>query len=71
MLTIVSTAKAQFKIGATVFPQLSSTSSIIPFKKDIKNNHNLPTFTSGAGLVFTYDSYSKPLGAQLGISYSS
>ncbi len=62
---------AQITIGATVFPQFSSTSSIIPFKKDVVNNHNLPTLTAGAGLLFTYDSYRKPRGAQFGISYSS
>ncbi len=64
-------SSAQLKIGVTLFPQISSTSSIVPFKKDIKNNKNIPTPTGGAGLVFTYDSYARPLGAQLGISYSS
>ncbi|HSZ24190.1 MAG TPA: outer membrane beta-barrel protein [Cytophagaceae bacterium] len=71
LLAIVFSAAAQLKIGATYFPQLSSTSSIIPFKKDILNNHNLPTFTSGAGALFTYDSHVKPFGVQLGILYSS
>jgi hypothetical protein len=62
---------AQLKIGITVFPQISSTSSIIPFKKDVVNNKNLPTFTGGAGIVITKDSYHKPRGFQFGISYSS
>jgi hypothetical protein len=64
-------AHAQLKVGITLFPQISSTSSIIPFKKDVVNNHNLPTFTGGAGIVVTRDSYSKPRGIQFGISYSS
>ncbi len=64
-------AQAQLKIGVTLFPQISSTSSIIPFKKDVVNNHNVPTFTGGAGIVVTRDSYVKPIGVQLGISYSS
>ncbi len=71
MFSLVLACKAQFKIGVTGFPQISSTSSIVPFKKEVVNNHNLPTFTGGAGLVFTYDSYLKPFGAQLGVCYSS
>jgi hypothetical protein len=71
LLSIGFTSRAQLKIGVTVFPQISATAPIVPFKKDVKNNHNIPTFTAGAGLVFTYDSYTKPRGAQFGISYSS
>ncbi|HWZ23186.1 MAG TPA: outer membrane beta-barrel protein [Cytophagaceae bacterium] len=71
ILSVGLTGKAQFKIGVSGFPQISATSSIVPFKKEVVNNHNLPTFTGGAGLVFTYDSYVKPFGAQLGIAYSS
>ena len=72
LLVVISLkSNAQLKIGLTAFPQFSSTSSIIPFKKDVKNNVNIPTITAGAGLVATYDSYTKPRGAQLGISYSS
>ena len=71
LLSVGLTSKAQFKIGVSGFPQISSTASIVPFKKEVVNNHNIPTFTGGAGLVFTRDSYVKPFGAQLGIAYSS
>jgi hypothetical protein len=71
MILFAFSTNAQIMIGATVFPQFSSTSSIIPFKKDVVNNHNIPTLSGGAGLLFTYDSYAKPRGVQLGILYSS
>jgi hypothetical protein len=64
------TVKAQFKIGLTAYPQLSSTSGFIPFKKNVVNNTNLPTLTGGGGIVAVYDSRRKPIGAQLGITYS-
>ena len=70
-LFIALNTKAQLKIGADYSAQITSTSSIIPFKKDIKNQHNLPTPTSGTGVVVTYDSYTKPRGVQLRIGYSS
>jgi hypothetical protein len=70
-LFIALNTKAQLKIGADYSAQITSTSSIIPFKKDIKNQHNIPTPTSGAGVVVTYDSYIKPRGVQLRIGYSS
>lgn len=68
---IGGSAEAQTKIGVTLFPQISSTSSIVPFKKDVVNNHNLPTFTGGAGILVVRDSYIKPKGVQFGIVYSS
>jgi len=71
ILYIPVTASAQLKMGLVYFPQITSTSGFIPFKKDIVNNVNVPTFTSGGGLQFTYDSYYKPRGVQFGILYSS
>ncbi len=71
VLGSTSISRAQLKIGAAVFPQISSTSSIIPFKKDIVNQHNLPTFTGGGGIYVTRDSYRKPIGFQFGVAYSS
>lgn len=71
VLLVGFSAQAQLKLGVTLFPQISSTSSIVPFKRDIVNNHNLPTFTSGGGILLTKDSYKKPIGFQVGLSYSS
>lgn len=71
LLVLSTQGFSQFKIGAAYFPQLTSTAGFIPFKKEIVNSNNLPTFTSGAGVLFTYDSYYKPRGIQVGVLYSS
>jgi hypothetical protein len=70
-LFITLNTKAQLKIGADYSGQVTSTSSMIPFKQNDKNSVNLPTFTSGTGVLATYDSYTKNRGIQLRIGYSS
>jgi len=49
---------------------MTSTSSIVPFKKDIKEQPQPPYFSRGGGISLHQKiSYRKPIGVQLGISY--